>query len=192
MNFLSAKSSVFILCLFQIVNCRVTGADTHYLSRRSVLVLQDYAKFQISSGKAGNCAARAAAVFLTPYKVDRVDLNPVGLGVKGKIPLPLDRTDLDVCNRMTKAASDAETNFNAAILANPKNSVISVQLQNGKICNKVLKLTGSILCLQMEVELGLGTPDRVQKISAQFENLKKDIKIDQGSENQIQRSFLNV
>lgn len=187
--------SLFIVYLGQVAKCGSPSADPNHemfrhWSKRSILVLQNYANFQISNGKTGDCAARAAAVFLAPYKLDRPDLNPAGFGAKGKIRLPIDRTDLNVCNSMTRAASKAEQNFNDAISRNLGNSVLARQLQNGKICNKVLKLTGSVLCLQMEVELSQGTSDRVQKLLSQIQKLNKDIAIDKRNANQIQRSFL--
>ncbi|WAQ92896.1 hypothetical protein PtA15_17A378 [Puccinia triticina] len=45
---------------------------------------------------------------------------------------------------MTKTAVAAETDFNNAIAsaATSKNKGLATELQNGKICNKVLKLTG--------------------------------------------------
>lgn len=63
--------------------------------RQSIFPLKDYADFQISTGSAGDCLARAEAVFKTP--LDGVDLGTVS------------EEDLDNLNTMRGAASKFET-----------------------------------------------------------------------------------
>lgn len=98
--------------------------------RQAIFPLQDYADFQISTGVAGDCLARAEAVFKTP--LDGVDLATVS------------DEDLDNLNTMRGAASGFETSdFNPAIEAATGEEADA--LQRGKICNKVLKNLGSVM-----------------------------------------------
>jgi hypothetical protein len=72
--------------------------------RQSLMPLQDYADFQISTGTAGTALARAEAVFKTPF--DGVDLATVS------------DEDLKNLNTMRGAASKFETtDFNVSISA---------------------------------------------------------------------------
>ncbi|PLW09356.1 hypothetical protein PCANC_15059 [Puccinia coronata f. sp. avenae] len=116
------------------------------LIKRAALVSQAYPDFQISDGSSGDCANRAAEKFLAPYKLDQASL----IGPSPNFGVPIDKTDVKVCKRMAKLASDAESDFNAAISkAGGVNTALGRQLQNGKVCNKVLKLTGKVLLLQV-------------------------------------------
>ncbi len=95
-----------------------------------------YADFQISDGTAGNAEAKANAVFVDPFA--GVDLATV------------DDDTLDAVQTMREAAEDAETEqFNPAIDA--ASGAEADALQNGKIQNKVLKLTGEIQALNIQV-----------------------------------------
>ncbi|POW09450.1 hypothetical protein PSTT_06792, partial [Puccinia striiformis] len=60
--------------------------------------------------------------------------------------LQITKADLDTCKTMNRAAVDAEDKF-------VSQSIVGRELENGKICNKVLKLTAAVLCLQMELKL---------------------------------------
>lgn len=71
--------------------------------RQAIFPLQDYADFQISTGVAGDCLARAEAVFKTP--LDGIDLATVSA------------EDLDNLNTMRGAASGFETSdFNVSCI----------------------------------------------------------------------------
>jgi len=95
------------------------------LARRAFTELA-YDVFQISGGVAGNAAAEANAVFVNPFK--------------GVDPTTISQADLNSLATMRSAAEDAETDFNTAIAA--ASGAAATALQNGKIKNKVLKLTG--------------------------------------------------
>ena len=106
-----------------------------------------YAAFQISDGTAGDAEAKANAVFVDPFA--GVDLATV------------DKTTLAAVKTMREAAEDAETSlFNPAIAA--ASGAAATALQNGKIQNKVLKLTGEVQTINIEVCLCicLGAPER--------------------------------
>ena len=97
-----------------------------------------YADFQISDGTAGNAKAQADAVFVTPFA--GVNLATV------------DSATLDAVQTMREAAESAETDqFNPAIDA--ASGAAATALQNGKIKNKVLKLTGEVQALQIQVRV---------------------------------------
>ncbi|PLW19681.1 hypothetical protein PCANC_04826 [Puccinia coronata f. sp. avenae] len=163
----------------------------HKSIKRSIVRRLEYEEFQISDGLSGNCSKKAERIFLTPYNVTQVTLlntgtpNPIGR-VNG---VSIDKSDLDVCKKMTRAAVDAEDSFNTEITKSggPK-TILGREFQNGKICNKVLKLTGSVLCLQMEVQLGVATTARRKKIAEQITNLQENILIDKAASGQKQRS----
>ena len=94
-----------------------------------------YSAFQISDGTAGDAQAKANAVFVTPF--NDVDLATV------------DSTTLKAVQSMRVAAEAAETGqFNPAISA--ASGAAKTALQNGKIQNKVLKLTGEVQTLQIQ------------------------------------------
>lgn len=160
---------------------------SHNLNKRAILIPQAYQAFQISDGLAGDCARRAANVFLTPYGLDqRTVLAPNPFRVR------IDSTDLQVCQQMAKSASDSEASFNGAISAvGGVNTAIGRELQNGKICNKVLKLTGQVLCLQMSIKL-TQDPLALSTITDKINNLQKNINSDVLAANQRQRSFLRT
>ena len=95
-----------------------------------------YAAFQISDGTAGNAEAEANAVFVTPF--DGVDLSTV------------DSATLKAVQTMREAAESAETDdFDPQIDA--ASGAEADALQNGKIANKVLKLTGEVQVLNIQI-----------------------------------------
>lgn len=102
------------------------------------LLWDSYADFQISDGVAGNAEAEANAVFVDPFS--GTDLSTVSSDV------------LDALKSMREAAEDAETaQFNPAIAA--ASGAEADALQVGKIKNKVLKLTGEVQVLNIQVKL---------------------------------------
>ncbi|OBZ72560.1 hypothetical protein A0H81_07413 [Grifola frondosa] len=142
----------------------VFAAPLH-LSRRA-FTLQDYADFQISDGTAGNAQADAAAVFLTPF--DGVDLATV------------DSTTLSA-KTMREAAETAETaQFDPAIDA--ATGAAATALQNGKIKNKVLKLTGEVQTLNIEIAQAKAsnedTSDLETQLAAEQTKLNTNIALD--------------
>ncbi|KAG8946675.1 hypothetical protein FRC03_001319, partial [Tulasnella sp. 419] len=99
----------------------------------------NYADFQISGGVAGNAAAEANAIFVDPFV--GVDLATV------------DDAILDGMSIMRELAEDAETElFNPQIEA--ASGAEADELQNGKIKNKVLKLTGFKQVLNIKIAKG--------------------------------------
>lgn len=95
-----------------------------------------YADFQISDGTAGDAEAKANAVFVDPL---------AGLDLA-----TLDDSVADNMETMRKAAEAAETDdFNPAIDAASGDAADA--LQNGKIQNKVLKLTGEVQVLKIKL-----------------------------------------
>jgi len=126
-----------------------------------------YAQFQISDGTAGKAEDEANAVFLTPF--DGVDLATVSAA------------DLKAVQNMREAAEAAETDqFNPAIAA--ATGTAKVALQNGKIKNKVLKLTGEVLALQIKMAqqaaAGSDTTSTQAKITAEQTKLTSNIGLD--------------
>ena len=100
------------------------------------LPLSSYADFQISDGTAGDAEAKANAVFVDPFA--GVDLATLDSSVASNM------------NTMREAAEDAETSlFNPAIDA--ASGAAADALQNGKIANKVLKLTGEVQVLNIKI-----------------------------------------
>ncbi|THH20786.1 hypothetical protein EW146_g640 [Bondarzewia mesenterica] len=112
------------------------GAVSAAPIRRAAFELLDYSQFQISDGTTGGAAAEANAVFVDPF--NGVDLATV------------DTTTLDNMNTMREAAESAETDlFNPQIAA--ASGAQATALQNGKIKNKVLKLTGEVQVLNIKI-----------------------------------------
>ncbi|KAI9056772.1 hypothetical protein FKP32DRAFT_1681940 [Trametes sanguinea] len=135
--------------------------------------LQDYADFQISDGTAGNAQAEANAVFVDPF--DGVDLSTV------------DAQTLDAVQTMREAAESAETDqFNPAIDA--ASGAEADALQNGKIKNKVLKLTGEVQALNIQIAqakaAGKDTSDLESKVSEEQTKLTKNISLDKAAAGQ--------
>ncbi|KAI0353662.1 hypothetical protein OH77DRAFT_1406415 [Trametes cingulata] len=136
------------------------------VSKRA-FTLQDYADFQISDGTAGNAEAEANAVFVDPF--NGVDLATV------------DDATLDAVKTMREAAEDAETEqFNPAIEAASGDEADA--LQNGKIKNKVLKLTGEVQALNIQIAQakasGDDTSDLEDKLKEEQTKLTKNIATD--------------
>ncbi|PAV19189.1 small secreted [Pyrrhoderma noxium] len=132
-----------------------------------------YADFQISDGVAGNAEAEANAVFVDPFS--GTDLSTVSSDV------------LDALKSMREAAEDAETaQFNPAIAA--ASGAEADALQVGKIKNKVLKLTGEVQVLNIQVAQakasGDDTSDLESKLQEEQTKLSKNIATDVASAGQ--------
>ncbi|KAI0656423.1 hypothetical protein C8Q70DRAFT_1077475 [Cubamyces menziesii] len=161
---------VRLACVFTIAVAGLVAAAPIRVQKmaKRAFVLQDYADFQISDGTAGNAEAQANAVFVTPF--DGVDLATV------------DSTTLKAVQTMREAAEAAETEqFNPAIDA--ASGAEADALQNGKIKNKVLKLTGEVQALNIQIAqakaAGKDTSDLESKVSEEQTKLTKNIALDQ-------------
>ena len=98
--------------------------------------LHSYSQFQISDGVGGNAQAQANAVFVDPFA--NTDLTTVSSDV------------IEAMNNMREAAESAETDdFDPQIDA--ASGAAADALQNGKIANKVLKLTGEVQVLNIKI-----------------------------------------
>ncbi|CAK5261999.1 unnamed protein product [Mycena citricolor] len=128
--------------------------------------LQSYAQFQISDGTAGNAKAQADAIFVTPLPAD---LSTVSSAAAANI------------ETMRQAAEKAETaQFNPAIKA--ASGAAATALQNGKIKNKVLKLTAEVQGLKIKLAKaqasGSSTSAIQTKIAAEQKKLDNNIALD--------------
>ncbi|KAF7911402.1 uncharacterized protein EAF01_002909 [Botrytis porri] len=107
-------------------------------SAGSVLTSSAYNDFQISAGTAGSAKDEANALFTG------IDMNNLAA---------VSAADLKIIQGVHDAAEDAEVDgFNPAIAAATGDAATA--LQNGKIKNKVLKLTAEVLSLQIKVAQG--------------------------------------
>ncbi|OSX66780.1 hypothetical protein POSPLADRAFT_1037719 [Postia placenta MAD-698-R-SB12] len=128
---------------------------------------QAYADFQISDGVAGNAQAEANAVFVDPF--NGVDLSTV------------DSDTVETINTMREAAESAETDdFDPQIDAASGDAATA--LQNGKIKNKVLKLTGEVQALNIKIAVaqasGSDTSDLESQLATEQGKLTTNIATD--------------
>lgn len=127
--------------------------DSAALQKRA-FTLKTYPEFQISSTPAGNAQAEAAAVFVTPF--NGVDLATVS------------KQDRDNVEAMRRLAEQAETEqFNPAIKA--ASGAEAKALQNGKIKNKVLKLTGIVQVSKIDLAKAKAAGKDTSSIEAKLE-----------------------
>ncbi|KNF02100.1 hypothetical protein PSTG_04598 [Puccinia striiformis f. sp. tritici PST-78] len=184
--FVSIVWSSQLVCSRSITQTASGDVIIHTFAKRG-LTLQDYPNFQISNGVAGRCAQKAASVFLKPY-----ELNQEKLIQTNPLKVQITKADLDTCKTMNRAAVDAEDKFVFAINNVGSKSSVGRELENGKICNKVLKLTAAVLCLQMELKLKPSSDSsRTIKLDDEIKKLQKNIQLDQAAKGQRQHSFLS-
>ncbi|KAI0995238.1 hypothetical protein K3495_g12944 [Podosphaera aphanis] len=132
----------------------------------SVLKSQAYNDFSISDGTAGNAAEQANKIFAA---IDQSNLAGVSAG------------DLKIIKNTHDVAEDAEVSaFNQAIEAASGDDAKA--LKNGKIANKVLKLTATVLQLQITEAQG-GKVDAA-KLAQEQKKLQKNISIDKAAAGQ--------
>ncbi|KAK1995373.1 hypothetical protein LX36DRAFT_165699 [Colletotrichum falcatum] len=125
----------------------------------SVFSTQTYNQLSISGGTAGN-AKQEALQKLAGLPADLAQVS---------------KADLDFLNSVNQIANDAETDaFNPAIEAASGSAADS--LQCGKIKNKVLKLTATVLKLQAQEAQG---SDVAAKLATEQKKLDNNIKLDQ-------------
>ncbi|GAP84448.1 putative small secreted protein [Rosellinia necatrix] len=124
------------------------------LAQAGVFSQQTYDDISISGGVAGNAQNEALAVF------SALDLNNLAAA---------DKDDLDFLNSVNQICNDAETDaFNTAIDAASGEEADA--LQRGKIKNKVLKLTATILKLQAQAAQGEDVQDKLDKEQTKLNN----------------------
>ncbi|KAI0874274.1 small secreted protein [Hypoxylon argillaceum] len=124
------------------------------VAQAGVFSQQTYNDISISGGTAGNAQNEALAVFSA---LDTNDLANV------------DKDDLDFLNSVNQICNDAEDEaFNPAIDAASGDAADA--LQRGKIKNKVLKLTASVLKLQAQVAQGQDVQDKLDEETTKLNN----------------------
>ncbi|KJA20866.1 hypothetical protein HYPSUDRAFT_55836 [Hypholoma sublateritium FD-334 SS-4] len=134
--------------LFVILFAFFTAAFAAPVERRAAVAVfktQTYNQLSISGGKAGTAQALASAKFAALNLANAKNVAA---------------SDLDFLNSVNQIANDAETEaFNPAIAA--ATGAAKTALQNGKIQNKVLKLTASVLKLQVQAAQGQNTASQL-------------------------------
>ncbi|TRX91592.1 hypothetical protein FHL15_007597 [Xylaria flabelliformis] len=124
------------------------------LVQAGVFTQQNYNDISISGGVAGNAQNEAMAVF------SALDLNDLA---------NVDKDDLDFLNSVNQICNDAEDEaFNPAIDAASGEEADA--LQRGKIKNKVLKLTASVLKLQAQAAQGQDTSAKLAEEQKKLDN----------------------
>ncbi|KAF4636964.1 hypothetical protein G7Y89_g1102 [Cudoniella acicularis] len=125
----------------------------------NVLTSQTYNAISISGGTAGNAKAEADALF------SAIDTNNLAA---------VSAADLKIIKNTHDVAENAEVQaFNPVIAA--ASGTTATDLQNGKIKNKVLKLTATVLSLQIQAAQGTDTS---AKLTAEQTKLDKNIALD--------------
>ncbi|CCO35014.1 hypothetical protein BN14_09127 [Rhizoctonia solani AG-1 IB] len=137
---------------------------------------QQYSAFQISDGTAGNAQAEANKVFVDPFK--------------GRDLAKVTAAELKAVQNMREAAEAAEVDqFNKQISAASGNTATT--LQNGKIKNKVLKLTGEVQAIQIKIAqskaAGKDTSSDEAKLKEEQTKLTKNIATDAKNKGQASK-----
>ncbi|KAH7128050.1 small secreted protein [Dactylonectria estremocensis] len=129
------------------------------MSKRAVFSTTSYDDLSISGGVAGNAQQEA--------------LQKLG-GLPNDLST-VEESDLDFLNSVNQIANDAETDaFNVAIDAADGEEADA--LQRGKIKNKVLKLTATILKLEAQQAQG---EDVTEKLATEQQKLQNNIAQDE-------------
>ncbi|KAI1349173.1 small secreted protein [Xylaria sp. FL0043] len=129
------------------------------VAQAGVFTQQTYNDISISGGTAGNAQNEALAVFSALDTNDLANVAP---------------EDLDFLNSVNQICNDAEDEaFNPAIDAATGDAADA--LQRGKIKNKVLKLTASVLKLQAQVAQGDDVQDKLDEEQTKLDsNIQQD------------------
>ncbi|RBR12224.1 uncharacterized protein FIESC28_08710 [Fusarium coffeatum] len=123
------------------------------LSKRAVFSQSSYDDLSISGGTAGNAEQEA--------------LQKLG-GLPNDLST-VEKSDLDFLNSVNQIANDAETDaFNPAIEAASGEEADA--LQRGKIKNKVLKLTATILKLEAQKAQGDDVDEKLEEENKKLQN----------------------
>ncbi|EMD86289.1 hypothetical protein COCC4DRAFT_166459 [Bipolaris maydis ATCC 48331] len=136
--------------------------------RQAGAVLKDttYNAISISGGQAGNAKAEAAARFSA---LDLQNLKNIN------------KADLTFLNEVNQVANDAEKEvFNPAVEAASGDA--ATQIQNGKIKNKVLKLTATVIKLQAQQAQG---QDVAAQLAEETKKLNTNIGLDTAAAGQV-------
>ncbi|KAL5115081.1 hypothetical protein ACEQ8H_006996 [Pleosporales sp. CAS-2024a] len=127
-----------------------------------VLNATTFNNISIAGGQAGNAQAEANAVF------SALNLNDLA---------NVSKADLDFLDKVNQVANDAEKKaFNPAIAA--ATGAAANAAQNGKIKNKVLKLTASVIKLQAQQAQG---QDVATKLAEETKKLNNNIATDKNN-----------
>ncbi|KAJ4258081.1 hypothetical protein NW762_008221 [Fusarium torreyae] len=123
------------------------------ISKRAVFSQSTYNDLSISGGTAGNAKQEA---------LDKLSGLPSDLST-------VEKSDLDFLNSVNSIANDAEDEaFNPAI--DSASGEDADALQRGKIKNKVLKLTATILKLQAQQAQGEDVTDKLDEENTKLQN----------------------
>ncbi|KAJ4007600.1 hypothetical protein NW752_010266 [Fusarium irregulare] len=123
------------------------------LSKRAVFSQSSYDDLSISGGTAGNAEQEA---------LQKLGGLPTDLST-------VEKSDLDFLNSVNQIANDAETDaFNPAIEAASGEEADA--LQRGKIKNKVLKLTATILKLEAQKAQGDDVDEKLEEENKKLQN----------------------
>ncbi|KAM0551259.1 hypothetical protein ACHAPJ_008604 [Fusarium lateritium] len=123
------------------------------ISKRAVFSQSTYNDLSISGGTAGNAKQEA---------LDKLSGLPNDLST-------VEKSDLDFLNSVNSIANDAEDEaFNPAIES--ASGEAADALQRGKIKNKVLKLTATILKLQAQQAQGEDVSDKLDEENTKLQN----------------------
>ncbi|EJD54756.1 hypothetical protein AURDEDRAFT_110252 [Auricularia subglabra TFB-10046 SS5] len=172
----TAVALLFIAAVAQAAPVRLTRrqcVDTDVAVDVPDFASLTYNDVQISSGVAGNAAAEANAIFVTPFDgVNRADIP--------------DETQ-DAIETLRKAAESAETElFNPAL--DEATGDEKKALQVGKIKNKVLKLTAESFVLEIKLAKaqadGKDTASIQKKLEDEQTKLAKNVDTDKKSAGQ--------
>ncbi|KAJ9241058.1 hypothetical protein DTO169E5_3753 [Paecilomyces variotii] len=144
----------------------VLAAPTNAIIRRAAA--RTFAELSISSGTGGNAEAEAKTVFPTPSDLASVSSD-----------------DLDTLKTERETAEDAETDGFDPAIDDATDDATKTALQNGKIKNKVLKLTGEVLALKIAQAQG---DDNADKIAEEQKKLDTNIQLDKEAAGQASQS----
>jgi len=160
------------------------AAPTPNVKRAAVLTAKTYDEISISGGTAGNGEAEALAVF------SALDLNDLANGKLSQRQHTLimfctdrsivDPADVKFLGGVNDVGNAAEKGaFNTAISAASGDAAQA--LQNGKIKNKILKLTATSLELQIQAAQG---KDTAAKLASETKKLNNNIALDKAAAGQ--------
>ncbi|KAF8969584.1 hypothetical protein BDZ97DRAFT_1902392 [Flammula alnicola] len=160
--------STILAVLFAFFATTALSAPVPDIERRlaaAVFKTQTYNQLSISGGQAGNAQAEALAKF------SALNLNDAK---------NVAAADIEFLNSVNQIANQAETEaFNPAIAA--ASGTAQTALQNGKIKNKVLKLTASVLKLTVQAAQG---QDTSADLATEQTKLKSNIALDKAAAGQ--------
>ncbi|PPQ91267.1 hypothetical protein CVT25_006384 [Psilocybe cyanescens] len=154
-----------LVALFTLFTAALAAPVLERRANAPVFSKQTYNQLSISGGRAGNAQAQALAKF------SALNLNDA---------MNVAKADLDFLNSVNQIANKAETGaYNPAL--DTTTGAAKTALQNGKIQNKVLKLTATILKLKVQAAQG---QNNAEKLAAEQKKLDNNIKLDKAAAGQ--------